>query len=142
MQIVIGIEQSAGQATPPVIPLLRRLDFADPHYDVVHVVPPPIPAGWPAEMVIAAEAMVWHREQESVRFLEWIDRVVTELGVSPDTVTRTVLDGVPADRLTAHADATVTSVKTYASQGARGVPLIQPFHVAHPGAVQLIRGRR
>lgn len=105
MEIVIGIDHTYPEQTPPVVPLLRHLDFSTARYQLVHVLPPPIPAGWPAEMVIAAEALVYHQQEESARVMDYMAKVAGHLGVEGDTVPKTVLDGAPAERLMSHADA-------------------------------------
>lgn len=105
MQIVVGIDHTYPEQTPPVVPLLRHLNFPTARYELVHVLPPPIPAGWPAEMVIAAEALVFHQQEETARVTDYFGRLAPHLGGDVESVGKTILDGSPAERLIAHADA-------------------------------------
>lgn len=103
MDIVIGLAYPAGKDAPPVLSLLRRLDFADARYELAHVIAPPIPAGWPAEVLVAAEALAFQQDQESARALTHLQHLAPQLTDQLGAVTTTILDGSPAESLLRHA---------------------------------------
>ena len=105
MDIVVGLPYPPTTDPLPVIELLRRLRFAGARYDLSHAIPPPVPVGWPAEVVVATEALLWNREEDAARVLGWLSDQAKSLGTAIGAdVQATLLDGSPVDALLHHAD--------------------------------------
>ena len=85
--------------------MLERLRFPNTEFELVHAIPPPVPVGWPAEVVVATEALLWNREEEAARILGWLEERAASLASHTGTSSKVaLLDGSPVDSLLAHAD--------------------------------------
>jgi nucleotide-binding universal stress UspA family protein len=103
MKIVLGADLAMAAGGSPAVELLKRLRFAQVQTDVVHVVPPPVYAGWEYDPVIAPSVLADVMQQDRQSAAEAMDKVVAELGGAAKTV---VVSGNATERLMAHADET------------------------------------
>ncbi len=104
VHILIGVA-SPPPSVSPSIELLRRVAFPGSEYEYVHAIAPPIPVGWPAEVLVAAETLLWHREDEGARMLGAMETLA--LGNADLAPSRcTLVDGSAADALIHHSDST------------------------------------
>ncbi|MFM7320704.1 MAG: universal stress protein [Armatimonadota bacterium] len=102
MHVLVGLPAPVPHA-PASLELLRRIAFPEARLDLVHAMPPPIPVGWPAEVVVAAETLLWHTDADGARLL-------TSLGELADRnrdlgpMDAALLDGSAADVLIDRAE--------------------------------------
>ncbi len=105
VDIVIGLPYPPTTDSLPVLEILKRLRFTGARYDLVHALPPPVPVGWPAEVVVATEALLWNREEDAARILGWLAEQSGALSGATDApVSSALLDGSPVDAILHHAD--------------------------------------
>lgn len=105
MDIVIGLPYPPTTDELPVLETLKRVRFAGARYDLVHALPPPVPVGWPAEVVVATEALLWNREEDAARVLGWLSEQSNTLATALQApVGSSLLDGSPVDAILHHAD--------------------------------------
>ena len=102
MNIVVGIGAPVPES-PATFDILRRLGFPDLGIELVHAIAPPIPVGWPAEIIVATETLLWHRETDGARVLATMEDLATrnsDLGA----MSIALLEGSAADAIVDHIE--------------------------------------
>lgn len=113
MNVVVGIAETSGSEAPQALSVLTDMSFPGLKLNLVHVIAPLVVAGFPTEVVTAAEAVLWNSENESVSALGFMDSLSHRVLTAGDTVNQVgihVLDGSPAYELLHFADANATNL--------------------------------
>ncbi|MFM2223375.1 MAG: hypothetical protein RLZZ78_1632 [Armatimonadota bacterium] len=113
MNVVVGIAETSGTEAPQALSVLTDMSFPGLKLNLVHVIAPLVVAGFPTEVVTAAEAVLWNSENESVSALGFMDSLSHRVLTAGDTVNQVgihVLDGSPAYELLHYADANATNL--------------------------------
>jgi len=113
MNVVVGIAETSGLHSPEALSVLADFKFPGLKLNLVHVIAPLVVAGFPTEIVTAAEAVMWNSENESMLALGFMESLSSQVLSASDTVNQVgihVLDGAPAYELLHYADANATSL--------------------------------
>jgi len=113
MNVVVGIAETSGLHSPEALSVLADFKFPGLKLNLVHVIAPLVVAGFPTEIVTAAEAVMWNSENESMLALGFMESLSHQVLSAGDTVNQVgihVLDGAPAYELLHYADANATSL--------------------------------
>jgi nucleotide-binding universal stress UspA family protein len=113
MNVVVGIAETSGTESPESLSVLTDLNFPGLKLNLVHVIAPLVVAGFPTEVVTAAEAVLWNSENESVSALGFMESLSDRVLTAGDTVNQVgihVLDGSPAYELLQFADTNATNL--------------------------------
>ncbi len=107
MNVVVGIAETSGTKSPEALNVLTAFGFPSLKLDLIHVIAPLIVAGFPTEVVTAAEAVLWNSENEAAQALSYMEALSNRILEAGDTVNQVgvhVLDGSPAYELLQFAE--------------------------------------
>ena len=115
MNVLVGIADTSGVEPPQSLRILADIGFPGLKLDLAHVIAPLVVAGFPTEVVTAAEAVIWNSENESAAALSFMETLSKRMLAAGETVNKVgihVLDGSPAYELLHFADANATRLIT------------------------------
>lgn len=113
MNVLVGIAETSGAEPPQSLQILTDLGFPGLKLDLVHIIAPLVVAGFPTEVVTAAEAVMWNSENEAAAALSFMESLSQGMLAAGNTVNQVgvhVLDGAPAYELLHFADANATQL--------------------------------
>ena len=113
MNVLVGIAETSGVEHPQSLRILADIGFSGLKLDFSHVIAPLVVAGFPTEVVTAAEAVLWNSENESAAALNFMETLSKRMLAAGETVNKVgihVLDGAPAYELLHFADANATQL--------------------------------
>jgi nucleotide-binding universal stress UspA family protein len=111
MNVLVGIAELSGVQPPQSLRVLADLSIPILKLDMVHVIAPLVIAGFPTEVVTAAEAVMWNSENEAASALSFMETLSKDMLAAGETVNQIgvhVLDGSPAYELLRFADVNAT----------------------------------
>ncbi|MFM7188710.1 MAG: universal stress protein, partial [Armatimonadota bacterium] len=113
MNVVVGIAETSGTESPEALTVITQLGFPGLKLNLLHVIAPLVVAGFPTEVVTAAEAVLWNSENESAAALGFMESLSNRIHKSGDTVNQVglhVLDGSPTYEILHFADEHATNL--------------------------------
>jgi len=113
MNVVVGIAETSGTESPEALRVITQLGFPGLKLNLLHVIAPLVVAGFPTEVVTAAEAVLWNSENESAAALGFMESLSNRIHESGDTVNQVglhVLDGSPTYEILHFADEHATNL--------------------------------